>query len=46
MDFMQDILADGRRFRTLNILDTVTRKCLRIEVDTAVPRKRVVGALN
>ena len=28
MDFMQDVLVDGRRFRTLNILDLVTRECL------------------
>jgi len=34
MDFMQDVPADGRRFRTFNILDTVTRQCLTIEVDT------------
>ncbi len=35
MDFMQD-MASGRRFRTLNVLDTVTRECLRIEVDTSL----------
>jgi putative transposase len=46
MDFMQDTLADGRRFRTLNILDTVTRECLRIEVDTSLPGKRVVRVLD
>ena len=46
MDFMQDTLANGRRFRTLNILDTVTRECLRIEVDTSLPGKRVVRALD
>jgi hypothetical protein len=34
MDFMRDVPADGRRFRTFNILDTVTRQCLTIEVDT------------
>ena len=46
MDFMQDTLANGRRFRTLNVLDTVTRECLRIEVDTSLPGKRVVRALD
>ncbi len=46
MDFMQDMLADGRRFRTLNVLDTVTRECLRIEVDTSLPGKRVVRVLD
>jgi putative transposase len=28
MDFLPDVLADGRRFRLLNILDPVTRACL------------------
>jgi putative transposase len=46
MDFMQDGLADGRRFRTLNILDTVTRECLAIEVDTSLPGPRVVRVLD
>lgn len=46
MDFMQDTLADGRRFRTLNILDTVTRECLAIEVDTSLPGERVVRVLD
>ena len=46
VDFMQDVLADGRRFRTLNVLDTVTRECLAIEVDTALPGKRVVRLLD
>ena len=46
MDFMQDVLADGRRFRTLNILDTVTRECLAIEVDTSLPGARVVRVLD
>lgn len=35
MDFMRDVLTDGRRFRTLNILDITTRECLAIEVDTS-----------
>lgn len=46
MDFMQDTLASGRRFRTLNVLDTMTRECLRIEVDTSLPGKRVVRVLD
>jgi putative transposase len=46
MDFMQDTLASGRQFRTLNVLDTVTRECLRIEVDTSLPGKRVVRVLD
>lgn len=46
MDFMQDTLADGRRFRTLNVLDIVTRECLAIEVDTSLPGQRVVRVLE
>jgi putative transposase len=46
VDFMQDMLADGRRFRTLNVLDTVTRECLAIEVDTSLPGRRVVQLLD
>jgi len=46
MDFLQDVLADGRRFRTLNILDTLTRECLAIEVDTSLPGPRVVRVLE
>src|SRR5262249_29974350 len=46
VDFMQDMLADGRRFRTLNVLDTVTRECLAIEVDTSLPGRRVVLLLE
>ena len=46
MDFMQDVLVNGRRFRTLNVLDTVTRECLAIEVDTSLPGKRVVRLLD
>lgn len=46
MDFMQDVLVNGRRFRTLNVLDTVTRECLEIEVDTSLPGQRVVRLLD
>ncbi len=46
MDFMQDTLADGRRFRTLNIVDACTRECLAIEVDTSLPGRRVTRVLD
>jgi len=46
MDFMQDVLADGRRFRTLNVLDLVTRECLALEVDTSLPGQRVTRVLD
>jgi putative transposase len=46
MDFMQDVLVDGRRFRTLNVLDLATRECLAIEVDTSLPGLRVLRVLD
>jgi len=46
MDFMQDCLADGRRFRVLTIVDDFTRECPAIEVDTSVPGTRVVRVLE
>ena len=45
MDFMQDSLASGRPFRTLNVVDLATRECLAIEVDTSLPGARVVRVL-
>ena len=46
MDFMRDRLADGRVFRTLNIVDDYTRECVAIEVDTSLPGERVVRVLE
>ena len=46
LDFMRDTLADGRLFRTLNIVDDYTRECLAIEVDTSLPGARVVRVLE
>lgn len=46
MDFMRDTLADGRVFRTLNIVDDYTRECLAVEVDTSLPGARVVRVLE
>jgi len=46
MDFMADQLADGRKFRTLNVLDDFNREGLGIEVDFSLPAIRVVRSLN
>lgn len=43
---MSDTLYDGRRFRTLNVLDEGVREGLAIEVDTSLPAKRVVRVLT
>jgi putative transposase len=46
MDFTSDQLADGRRIRTLNVVDVFTRECLGIEVALSLPAQRVVRALE
>lgn len=46
MDFMRDTLANGRTFRTLNVVDACTRECLAIEVDTSLPGLRVTWVLD
>jgi putative transposase len=46
MDFMVDTLADGRGFRTLNIVDDFTRECVAIEVERSLPGLRVVRVLD
>lgn len=46
MDFTHDTLADGRAFRTLNIIDAWNREALCLEADTSLPGKRVVRALD
>ena len=46
MDFVQDQVAGGRRFRTLNIVDDFTRECLGIEVATSLGGERVVRLLD
>jgi putative transposase len=46
MDFVLDALADGRVFRTLNVVDDFTRECLAIEVDTSLGGERVARVLD
>ncbi len=46
MDFVQDTLRDGRRLRILPIIDTYSRECLRIEVDTSVTGRRVAAIMT
>lgn len=46
MDFMADGLDNGRKVRTLNIIDDFNREVLKIEVDTSLPSPRVVRALD
>lgn len=46
MDFVSDGLVDGRRLRTLNIVDDFTKECMIIEVDTSLPGRRVAAVLE
>lgn len=45
-DFMADALWSGRRFRTFNVIDDFNREALKIEIDTSLPAKRIVRALD
>jgi transposase InsO family protein len=46
VDFMHDVLCDGRRFRLFNVLDDCTRECLCIEVSTGFSGLHVVRVLE
>lgn len=46
MDFISDGLGDGRKFRSLNIVDDYSRECVAVEVDTSIPGGRVVRVLE
>ncbi|MGI4731230.1 MAG: IS3 family transposase [Janthinobacterium lividum] len=46
LDFVHDQFVTGRRFRVLNIVDDVTRECLRAVVDTSISGRRVVRELT
>ena len=46
MDFMADLLWNGKSFRTLNIIDDFNWKGLAIDVDFSLPAAWVVRSLN
>ena len=46
LDFVSDVLADGRRFRVLVVVDDFTRECLTLVVDTSLSGARVVRELE
>lgn len=46
LDFTEDYLASGRKFRTANLKDDCTRECPAILVDFSLPGSRVVGMLD
>ena len=46
MDFIQDRLTNGRKIRTLTIVDNFSRECPALEVDTSMGGRRVVRVLE
>jgi len=46
MDFMHDTLINGRKFRTLNIIDDFSREVLQIAIDTSLNSRRVIRELE
>jgi putative transposase len=46
MDFVHDTLANGRKVRLLTVIDDFTCESLVIEIDTSLPTRRVIRALE
>lgn len=46
LDFVHDRLANGRAVRVLGVVDTFTRECLALEVDTSFASPRVTRVLD
>ena len=46
LDFVHDQMANGRRFRILNVVDDVTRECLAAIPDTSISGQRVARELT
>ena len=45
LDFVHDVLCDGRRFRTLKVIDGANREALAIEVGISIPAARLIRTL-
>ncbi len=46
MDFMTDSCSNGRKIRTLNVIDLYARECLKIEVGHSMPSSKVIAVLE
>ena len=45
VDFVSDVAGSGRRLRIFSVVDSYTRECLALEVDTSLPSRRVTRTL-
>lgn len=46
IDFMSDALADGRKIRTLNVIDHFNRKCIGIKLGFNLPARVVIKVME
>jgi len=46
MDFVQDSLLDGRKFRILTVVDVFTRECVAVHADSSLTGRKVAAALD
>jgi putative transposase len=46
LDFVHDVLSNGRKFRSLTIVDDYTREAIAIEVDFSLTSERVIRVLS
>jgi putative transposase len=46
IDFASDVAANSQRVRIFSVVDSSTRECLALEVDTSMPSRRITRALH
>ncbi|MEI9814356.1 MAG: DDE-type integrase/transposase/recombinase [Acidobacteriota bacterium] len=46
IDFASYVAASGQRLRIFSVVDSYTRECLALELDTSMPSRRITRALG